>query len=296
MFNIVLICGDNYSHDTDGWHHYGFWKRALENHPKIKLLHWYPWSHWREMPTEGVDLYFFLDFRYDLWNLERFEKLHPRILYWWDAFHMMFSVVAQVPLVFDKVYISEYVDAQHLQLCGFNNVEWLPGAFYPELYKPLDIEKENNIGFVGQFDDIVVRKSTTRKQLMNALAQKFGGVFTKDIRGPAVNEIYNKSRIMVEKTIFCNIGTRLFETVGSGGFTLINKYPCCNGLDQLGLDGTHFVTYDESLDDAEKKIEYYLNNEEERNRIAKTGCEYFLNHHTYKHRLDKILRDFNVKS
>jgi len=294
MFNIALICGDDYACNIDEWHHYGFWKRALESHPNVKLAHWFPWSTWRQMPTEGIDLYFFLDFRYDLWNLANFEKFHPRILYWWDAFHAMFSVVAQIPLVFDKVYISEFVDVQHLKLCGFNNVEWLPGAFHHDLYKPIEMTKEYDIGFIGQLNDSVCRKKLTRKSMMDHLAQNYKSLIAQNVRGTDVNDAYNKSKILVERTIFCNIGTRLFETVGSGGFTLINKYPCYNGIDQLGLDGTHFVTYDESVEDLENKIRYYLDHEDERNKIAKTGSEYFLNHHTYKHRIDKILKDFNA--
>jgi len=41
-------------------------------------------------------------------------------------------------------------------------------------------------------------------------------------------------------------------------------------------------------------MNYYLKNEEERNLIAKTGHEHFLKNHTYKNRLLKILKDFNI--
>lgn len=293
MFNIVLICGENYSTDINGYHHYGFWKKALENHPNINLIHWYPWNNWRNMPTQNIDLYFFLDFRYDLWDLANYDKFHPRILYWWDAFHSMFSLVAQIPLVFDKVYISEYLDVQHLKMCGFNNVEWLSGSFCPDLYKPLNSSKQYDLGFVGQLDNSVVRKKMTRKGLIQGLAQEFNSSIVKDIRGPAVNELYNKSKIMIERTIFFNTGTRLFETVGSGGFSLINKSFCYNGLDQLGTDGTHFVTYDDSLEDAKDKMRYYIKHDTAREKIAMAGYTHFINNHTYKHRLDKILKDFS---
>jgi len=292
MFNIVLVCGGDYSARVDDDHHVGFWKRTLESHPGVRVIGWYPWSSWRQMPAEGVDLYFFLDFTYDIWNIAAFDKFKPRAMYWWDAFHLMFSLVAQIPLIFDKVYLAEFLDVQHLKLCGFNNVEWLPGAFHPDFYKPLAIEKEYDFGFVGQLDANVYRKTATRKQLITHLSHEFNGAVNTNLRGPAVNELYNKSRVLVERTIFCNIGTRLFETVGSGGFALINKFPCYNGLDMLGRDGVHFVTYDDSPEDAAEKIRYYLKHEDERNKIAKDGQEHFLNHHTYRHRVDRILKDF----
>ena len=294
MLNVIFVCGDNHSLDIDGWHYYGAWKHALETHPDINLIHWFPWSSWRKMPTENIDLYFFLDFRVDLWSLADYEKFHPRVLCWGDSFHTLFSIIAQIPLVFDKVYVSEFIDAHHLKLCGFNNVEWLPGAFHPDWFKPLELEKEYDIGFVGQLDNTVVRSKTTRKRMLDALSQKFNIMSNQNIRGPAVNELFNRSKILIERTIFCNFGSRMFEVIGSGGFGLINKYPCYNGLDQIGLDGTHFVTYDESLEDAEKKIEYYLKHDDERKRIAQAGYEYFLRHHTYYHRINKIISDLNL--
>jgi len=299
-YNIVFIAGANYSADIHGnakqgsnlgWNYTSFWKYNLEHHPQVNLTHWYPMSSWRNMPTDNVDLYFFFDFRPDLWALADYDKFHPRILYWGDAFHALYSVVAQIPLVFDKVYLSEFVEAQHLKLCGFNNVEWLPGAFCPHHHFPLNVNKDIDVGFVGQLDNTVVRNKTTRRRMMDHLSTKFKVVVNQNIRGPGVNVLFNQSKILIERTIFCNMGSRLFDTVGGGGFGLVNKYPCYNGLDQLGMDGTHFVTYDESVEDAEHKVQYYLTHDAEREHIAKTGHEYFLKHHTYANRIDKILSD-----
>ena len=291
MINIALICGDNYSLQLDDWHHYGFWKKTLDSIPSIKL-HWYTWSNFHEMP-KGFDLYFFLDFRPCLYNLSKMDY-HPRVLFWWDSFHSMFSILSQISFTFDKVYVAEMPDAQHLRGNGFSNVEWMPGAFYPDLYKPLNSSKPYDFGFIGQFDNLVARKGQTRKTLLDNLSNYFKGFVSNNLRGLPVNQAYNESKILIERTIYCNIGTRLFELVGSGGFCLINKFPCNTGLESIGIDGVHFVTYDESLDDLLNKMRYYLKNEEERNLIAKTGHEHFLKNHTYKNRLLKILKDFNI--
>jgi hypothetical protein len=286
---IALTCSSP-CEKIDDWHHYGFWYKTLMEHEKIETEYF---LNWREMP-EGFDLYFFIDHRPDLWALSDYDKYKPRALFWWDSFHHMFSVSVQLALLFDKVYVAELLDAQHAQLAGFQNTKWLPGAFYPGLYKPLSINKEYNVGFVGQLDDTVKRKGLTRRTAIVELLKTFGGQVRWDIRGPEVNEIYNKSRVLFERTIFCNIGTRLFETVGSGGLALVNRPQCYNGLDQIGIDGIHFVSYDESLEDMLQKANRYVYDQNEREKIVKAGHEHFLANHTYRNRIDTILRDFNI--
>ena len=289
---IALICRESENLNLDDWHHYGFWYKTLKERTDVELS-LYTWNNWETMP-DGLDLYFFLDFRPCLYKLAR-TNYHPRILYWWDSFHTMFSLLSQVSLVFDKVYVAEMLDAQHLRGVGFSNVEWMPGAFYPGLYHPdKNFSKIQDYSFIGQFDDNVIRKNMTRKDMLYNLNVNYKGFMCNSIKGPIINQVYNESKILIERTIYCNIGTRLFELIGSGGFVLMNKYPCANGLENLGIDGVHFVTYDDSWNDLKNKIDYYLKNEDEREKIAKQGYELFINNHTYVHRLNKIFKDFSL--
>lgn len=291
MKRIALICGDDGSLDWSDWHHYGFWYRTMKARPDLSV-DWWNWLNWRQMPKE-YDLYLFLDFRHSLWQVCDTDY-HPRVLYWWDAFHHMFSVVAQTPLAFDKVYVAELVDAAHLRSVGFSNAEWLPAAFHPGLYRPIGTPKTRDFAFVGQLDDTVVRSGLTRRRMMVRLSERFNGELICGVRGVPVNEAYNRAKILPERTIFANVGTRLFETVGSGGFCLMNRFPCNTGLDQIGLDGVHFATYDESQEDLMEKMSWWLAHDVEREKVAAAGHEHFLAHHTYEHRLNKILKDFNL--
>lgn len=291
MKQIALIHGHSVPF-FDEWHHVGFWKKTFDEMPDVQL-HLYTWETWQNMP-EGLDLYLFLDYRPILWKVAEYD-FHPRALFWWDAFHHMQSVSIQLSLIFDKVYTAEYVEAKYISnVIGFSNTEWLPGAYYPGLYHPIVTEKKFNFGFIGQFDNTVIRKGITRKGLLDDLCNRYSGFVSNDCRGPITNEIYNQSRILPERTIFANIGTRLFEVVGSGGFCLINKFPCANGLGHLGEDGKHFVTYDESLEDFREKFNYYLTHEDEREKIASAGQKHFSENHTYVHRIKKIFGDFDL--
>lgn len=76
--------------------------------------------------------------------------------------------------------------------------------------------------------------------------------------------------------------------------TMPSGLDCDNGLNKLGTDGEHFVTYDESLNDFLDKFDYYLKHEAEREIIARSGHQHFSQNHTYKHRVEKIFRDLGI--
>jgi spore maturation protein CgeB len=48
------------------------------------------------------------------------------------------------------------------------------------------------------------------------------------------------------------------------------------------------VTY-KTLDEMVEKAKYYLEHDNEREKIAKSGYEEFISKHTYRHRIEKIL-------
>ena len=57
--------------------------------------------------------------------------------------------------------------------------------------------------------------------------------------------------------------------------------------------GEHFIAYDRSKEDLRAKIEYYQKdeNQEELERIAKTGCEYVRTHFNGDAVAEKLIRD-----
>jgi spore maturation protein CgeB len=111
-----------------------------------------------------------------------------------------------------------------------------------------------------------------------------------------INKIFNQSKILFERTIPITLGTRFFETIGSKGLLLMNRpqQGYNNGIDLVAADGIHYVGYDDTYQDFEYKLDYYLNHPEEREKIATQGYEHFLRNHTYSHRLDTILKDFRL--
>ncbi len=87
------------------------------------------------------------------------------------------------------------------------------------------------------------------------------------------------------KIIKEGIPLRVFDILGAGGFLITNYQPELEECFEIDKD---LVVY-ENLDDLQKKVDYYLTHEEERNRIARHGHETVAKKFTIEQQLDKIL-------
>ena len=78
---------------------------------------------------------------------------------------------------------------------------------------------------------------------------------------------------------------RVFEAMACGAFVLSDRQ-----RDVLGLfrEGEHLACFDDAAELAEK-VRYYLDNPDERERIARQGMEAVLRDHTYANRLETLL-------
>lgn len=293
MKKIAVIWG-NHRNDPKFSTHHSFWEETVRERAGFSVER-VTWNEIDHMPNDFA-LYLFVDFHPRLFRLPQ-DRLRPRAFYWWDAFHHTFVFPAQVSELFDAAYFAEKLTADSLKKAGFDNVRWLPAAFYPGLYRPLPgVNKVHDYAFIGNEDDVVVRSRLTRHGFLDRLRYTPGlrGYIGNGIHGETVNQVYNESKVLFDWTIFYNLGTRFFETIGSGGFLLMNRLRHLNGMDDLATSGMHFATYDGSFDDFERKIRYYLKNDSERDKIAKAGYDHFMSRHTYAHRLDVILREFGL--
>lgn len=105
-----------------------------------------------------------------------------------------------------------------------------------------------------------------------------------------INKIYNSSRLclnMHHRQSKEGLNPRTFEILGAGGFQLVDYKTKMDDLFNVGQEIICY--YNES--DLLNKIEYYLENEDERKRIAQRGHDLVKKKHTYKHRVDTILND-----
>lgn len=102
-------------------------------------------------------------------------------------------------------------------------------------------------------------------------------------------KVFQASRINLNITmrpIETGLSLRIWDVLGCGGFLITNYQAELPEYFEIGRD---LETY-ESMEELEKKINYYLTHEEERVEIAIHGYETVAKHHTYKIRLAQMLR------
>jgi len=171
------------------------------------------------------------------------------------------------------------------------HADWLPCAVEPLAYPNTPVSlKTYDIGFVGF---VTFRK---RAEMLDRMFKEFpnffyGQRFSRWIYGEPAGgqdtaDIFRKSKIVFNTAAVDDFNMRIPESTATGSFLLTEWVP---DIEKAGyVDGVHLVTY-KTMDEAIEKAHYYLENEQERELIAKTGMEFTLANHTYKHRAEKIL-------
>jgi glycosyltransferase involved in cell wall biosynthesis len=141
-----------------------------------------------------------------------------------------------------------------------------------------------------------------RPKLINFLSQTYGARFNLYgregrgiVRGHELNNLYASTKVVVGDTLCPNFtypdywSDRIYETLGRGGFLI---HPYIKGLEKEFEDKKHVVFYEyNNLDQLKQLVDYYLEHEEEREEIRKSGHELVKNNYTYKNRWEHILKE-----
>jgi len=191
-----------------------------------------------------------------------------------------------VPL-FDLVLADQKNCAVELDGLGPAGAHWLPVAVDTRLYTGPAGTKKYDLAFVGVIDDAIRPK---RSRIVNLAAGR-GRLVTAGGRGRAwvspgqAGRLYRQSRLVLNENLFDGVTTRMFEALASG--TMLLTEAGNNGLNDLFTPGEDLAVF--GPDNLIELIDYYLANEEERERIARHGREKVLSGHDIKHRARKLL-------
>ncbi|MBI5057049.1 MAG: glycosyltransferase [Nitrospirae bacterium] len=101
--------------------------------------------------------------------------------------------------------------------------------------------------------------------------------------------LYNSCRINFNATsrqMKEAVNQRVFDVPACGAFILTDYQ---KGLDELFDVGKEMIVYKDK-DEIPALVKYYLDNPDKREAVAKNGAERILKEHTYKHRLDVMIR------
>ena len=183
--------------------------------------------------------------------------------------------------VFHDGYVERFAKAGH------PGAFLLPHAVRKEFFDGPELEREHELGWVGQTSGPFYR---ARAQWLPALAKEFRtNDWNRAYTIAEVAEVYRRSRIVV------NIGRddfpedaniRVFEAM-AGGALLLTSLP--TELERFGfVEGVHFVGY-RGPSEISVLAQKYLKNEADRKRIADAGRELVLREHTYDQRVERCL-------
>jgi 2-polyprenyl-3-methyl-5-hydroxy-6-metoxy-1,4-benzoquinol methylase/GT2 family glycosyltransferase len=292
---LALVYDDQTRPETTGT----YCRRALEKLVEVTFFH--P-TQLSAVPREGFDLYLNIDdgMRYH-WPAE----LRPCA--WWAIdTHMDFAWCLEKARGFDFVFAAQRDGAALLRREGIASARWLPLACDAQIHGRIaeseervgngnDGEppspqaspggrgrKEYDICFVGNL------MPGARSDLVRLIEQHFKSVYVGQAYFEEMARIYSASRIIFNRSVKNDINMRVFEALASGSLLMTNDL-AENGQAELFRDGVHLATYHEGHDLLDK-LRYYLRRDKVRERIAAAGRQEVLAKHTYRHRLEEILR------
>lgn len=183
------------------------------------------------------------------------------------AWHVHFSQLFDQVLVAQKSYVPHFERVHP-------NVSWFP------LWAPLDLKPEPTKTFDATFRGNLDPKLHPERA---AFFKKLAARVPVDAVGGPFEEVYTRSRIVVNEIVKDDLNFRVFESIIAGALLVTPEES--SGLADLFVPGEELITYRRGdVEDAAQKIQYYLEHEAERARIATKGREKVLQLHTRMHR------------
>jgi len=203
---------------------------------------------------------------------------------------------------------TEYMDV--FRQMGLTHAEWLPMACDPEVHHRVELSVEDrlkfgsDVVFVGSY--YPHRAETLQTVLRHNSAVWGPGWEVLPLNSPLRacirdahtrpdiwTKIYSASKIVLsihyrdpEKRFPVHQASpRVFEAMACGAFVLTDRQ---KDVIALFKDGYHLVTFSDDAD-LGRKIAYYLDHADERERIAAAGRQEVLKSHTYENRLRRLL-------
>jgi len=243
--------------------------------------------------SQGFDLYFFVEIRYNHYIIPR--NLHPRVLYSWDSHVAPVEMYEDALLTFDKIFLASKIDVEFFHKKNIKEFVWIPEACNPRIHKNLHRDRIYKLGFVGNNNDYYFRNGKSKDEFIAYFKREpFNMLCKQGIYGDDYTEVLNKIWIMFDRTIQHNIGTRIFESAASGCIPLWSDASYNTGINELLVNGKHYLSYNDTIGDAERVIKSLFNEPEKANKIAEDAESHVLANHTYANRALMILDALNI--
>lgn len=178
-----------------------------------------------------------------------------------------------------------------LNKLGFNNVSyWTVGGYVESLHKKLDdCKKIYDVVFIGNLNNTLHNHRTKWLYRLSKLSNKYNIKIIGGVYGEEYVKIINQSKIVFNHSIRGELNMRSYETLACGSLLFQEEENLEISL--YFKNKKEYISYSET--DFEDLLEYYINNDIERENIANSGNLTVQNHSYEKHfknLLDLILK------
>lgn len=210
---------------------------------------------------------------------------------------------------FAKGYLDGIIQAQ-LKVYGYNFIQEVLAKDVIEEMKKVHLLHSNTLSVETDeyvYGDYVLSRQVTaieRREILEMLSQKYSVQLHTNDENAVIGNVQNMGLVdyydgmpyvfkcakinlnITLRSIKSGIPLRALDIMGCGGFLITNYQE--EFLDYF-IPDEDFVFYSD-YDDLMSKVEYYLNHEEERKRIAKNGHDKVKKYHTFEHRLQEMIK------
>lgn len=200
--------------------------------------------------------------------------------YWATDNYLNFRWNKEYHALFDYTFFVQENRIKLAQKAGADNLYWLPFAADEVFQRDHNVDRDIDVGYVGT---VIADK----KRYFDKLEKKGIKVETPETFVDEIGEYYSRCKIVYNICARFDTNVRVFEAPAAGAL-LINQANVDSGFYRIFTPGVNADVHD--FDDAADVIRSYLNDPEKLKKVAKAGKKTVLEGHTYRHRLEEILR------
>ena len=248
--------------------------------------------------------------------VQKFLTRYKIIAWIWDSFRRGSGLISIVNFA-DEIFCFEYEDLKFLAEKG-KLAHYLPLGADDKIYFPRAVERDIDISFVGiaSKERLNFLNKVCERALQKKWNVKIGRIFydkkhfwkkyifryrqeylakfidNRIFSSKEVADLYCRSKICVNinTKIHHSLSPRTFEICATKSFQLMNSGQNSHGLMNLETD---LATFD-GAEDLVEKVEYYLANDELREKIALAGYNSVIKNCTIKKSVEKLFAESEI--
>lgn len=257
----IISVGSN----RTGHYHDNNLKKWIESKPQTDIVLFMDWGRFDSiyLGKHSVDAFWIQESGDDPQN---FERNYPKA----NKFHYTITP--------DKQSAQEYCDR------GIN-AEWVNHFADTKVQFPMNLEPKYTA---------VTSRGRGGSEFLDYLTDWADGAIgnRNGMDSEEHTEFLNSGLIVIQNSRWKEITRRIFEGMACGKLVITDRLPETRGLSELFVENEEIVLYDDMIECIEK-INYYADNEEERERIARNGMAKVLQNYTQVQVVDRLIEQYN---